>query len=403
MMMKKIYTLSLLMFFSGISGFVTAQADPDTAQDATIDRFSMEAGNLFVRDESNGMPGPNEPIDFDAEPFITKGLGPNGELISYYNFDVMPTEPAPIYVLFREGEATPVDGQMNIIDVIPGDSGYNDFWEVRKVTVPVDYVANTVTGYAQIMDAGYTIEETTILVNCPVVPYGSTANLRLGGESTELTVGWYKGMTVYYFTFSEKNLMVDGSDMVPTSPIYVTFNINPGMEGGGPPSGFVSDTAMGRTHNVVATLPDDASYSPLWEVNVYDNADFENVGDLASAMAANILALGVADVNCPVVVIEEATSTEDEISAPISISLEQNFPNPFKYSTEIKFTTAQQEKIAIRVFNILGEQVAELLNHTLQPGDYSVHWNPRNEAGGIYFYTIHAGNFYATKRMTLLK
>ena len=152
---------------------------PVVAQHVTIDRFSMEAGNLFIRDESNGLPGPNEPIDFDMEPFITKGLGPDGEFISYYNFDVMPTEPAPIYVLFREGEESS-EGQMNIIDVIPGDEGYNDFWEVQKVTVPMEYVANTVTSYSQIMDAGYPMEETTILVNCPVVPEGSTAKLRLG-------------------------------------------------------------------------------------------------------------------------------------------------------------------------------------------------------------------------------
>jgi len=402
-MKRKITTLSMLICFIVISAVVTAQADPDTAKDVSIDRFSMEAGHLMVRDESNGLPGPNEPIDFDVEPFITKGLGPDGELISYYNFDVQPTEPAPIYVLFHEGEETPVQDQMNIIDMIPGDEGYNDFWEVQKVTVPMDYVANTVTSYSQIMDAGYTIEETTKLVNCPVVPFGSTATLRLGDESPELTVGWYKGMTVYYFNFLENDLMTNESDMVPTSPIYVTFNINPDMEGGGPGSGFVTDTATGRTHNVTATLPDDASYSPLWWVSVYDNADYDNVGDLASAQAANILAAGVANVNCPVVKIEEVTSLEEKIATLSSVSLEQNYPNPFRYSTEIRFRTDQQENVTLKVFNLRGELVTELMNQTVQPGDHSVQWNPQNEAGGIYIYTIQAGGFYATRRMTLLK
>ena len=129
------------------------------------------------------------------------------------------------------------------------------------------------TSYSQIMDAGYPVEETTILVNCPVVPEGSTAKLRLGDESPELTIGWYKGMMVYYFSFLEKALMVDESDMVPLSPIYVTFNINPDQAGGGPASGFVTDPQTGRSHNVTATLPMDDDYSPLWCVNVYDNAD----------------------------------------------------------------------------------------------------------------------------------
>jgi hypothetical protein len=402
--MKKVnFTLAMLISISGISAIVNAQADPDTAQAVSIDRFSMEAGHLMIRDETNGLPGPNEPIDFDVEPFITKGLGPSGELIAYYNFDVQPTEPAPIFVLFREGEESPVEGQLNIIDDIPGDSDYNDFWEVQKVTVPMNYVANTVTSYTQIMDAGYPIEETIILVNCPVVPEGSSARLRLGDESPELTRGWYRGMIVHYFNFTEKALMVNESDMVPTSPIYVTFNINPDMEGGGPGSGFVTDPATARTHNVTATLPDDESYSPLWWVSVYDNADFDHVSDLASASTANILASGVANVNCPVVLVEDATAVFDEIKAPNSIRLEQNFPNPFRYSTEIRFSTDQVRHISVRIYNVLGKQVAELVNENLQPGDYSVQWNPRDEAGGIYFYSIKAGENQINKRMTLLK
>ena len=159
-MNKFIYKLAILFCFFGLS-VLTAQVDPETAPKASIDRFSPEAGHLFVRDEMNGLPGPNQPIDFDNGPFITKGLGPNGELVSYYNFDVQPTESAPIYVLFREGESTPVEGQLNIVNVIPGDSGYNDFWDVTKVTVPQSYVANTITSFSEISDSGYTIEETT--------------------------------------------------------------------------------------------------------------------------------------------------------------------------------------------------------------------------------------------------
>ena len=110
------FFLIALILMAG-SSLVSAQVDPDTAAKASVDRFSADAGNLFVRDGSKGLPGPNEPIDFDQGPFITKGLGPNGELISYYNFDVMSLEPAPIYVLFRDGESAPVEGQLNIVDV----------------------------------------------------------------------------------------------------------------------------------------------------------------------------------------------------------------------------------------------------------------------------------------------
>ena len=133
---------------------------------------------------------------------------PNGENTIYYNFDVLSTTPAPIYVLFRSGETEPVAGQLNIVDVIPGDAGYNDFWLVNKVTVPSGYIANTITSLAEIMDKGFTITPTTSIVNCPIVPKGSVAAKRYStSESAELTRGWYKNKVVYYFNFFEKELM----------------------------------------------------------------------------------------------------------------------------------------------------------------------------------------------------
>ena len=280
---------------SMVTGPAMEEPEVPEMMEAVIDRFSAAAGTLMVRDDSGALPGPNEPINFDMPPFITQGLGPGGQVVQYYNFDVQPVAPAPIWVLFREGEDAPA--QSPVIDVIPGDVGYNDFWGMIKVSVPADYEANSVTSLAGITAAGYAMENTGVIINCPVVPKGSTAMLRGGGESNGLHAGWYKDMVVYYFTFEEK--MLSGAT-VPVSPIYVTFNAN-----GMPPSGFVMEEGTAQTHNVVATIPSDDDYSPLWLVSVYDNADFDSVSDLASAEAANILAAGVATVNCPVVSVEE--------------------------------------------------------------------------------------------------
>lgn len=276
--------------------------DPNTAPEVAIDRFSDEAGVLFKRSANSALPGPNEAINFDQGPFITTGLGPDSEIAQYYNFDVMPTEAAPIFVLFREGENSPVEDQLNIINVIPGESGYNDFWHVHKVTVPADYIANTVTSVSKINERGFTIEPTTMLVNCPVVPDGSIAEKRYTSQEEKgLIRGWYKDQVVYYFTFQEKELTRTSEGLVPTEPIYVSFNINPGEEGGGPPSGFKTEENNNQTHNVLESLPEENDYSPLWFVNIYDNADFDMVSDLNSAESANILAQGAAIVNCPVV------------------------------------------------------------------------------------------------------
>lgn len=272
--------------------------DPDTAEEQPVDRFSPDAGTLMIRDATNNLPEANAPVNFDQSPFITQGLGPNGGMVEYYNFDVQPPDPAPIYVPMINGES--VDDQLNIIDAIPGDPGYNDFWHVHVVNVPDGFVANTITSLADIQAEGYQITETDMLVNCPVVPDGSTAAKRLGGESNGLHRGWYKGKIVYYFTFEEKVLM-PVSGQVPVSPIYVAFNVNPGNPGGGPPSGFRTEVGNMQTHNVVATLPTNPGYSPLWSVNIYDNSEFNNVMDLTTAQNATRLASGAALVNCPVV------------------------------------------------------------------------------------------------------
>lgn len=256
----------------------------------------------MVRDASNGLPAANAAINFDQGPFITKGKGPAGQNVEYYNFDLQPVDPAPIYVLFKEGSDTPVPNQLNIINVLPGETGYNDFWLVNKVTVPSNYRANEVASFEDIQARGYPVEATTSIVNCPVVPEGSTATKRIGGGSAGLIKGWYKEKIVSYFSFEEKAITASGGK-VPLSPIYVCFNVNADEAGGGPASGFKVETGTMQTHNVIATVPSSGSYSPLWLVSAYDNAEFEDVTDLSSAQAKTTTNLG-AMVNCPVVTIQ---------------------------------------------------------------------------------------------------
>jgi hypothetical protein len=222
--------------------------------------------------------------------------------VKYYNFDVQPGTPAPIYAFFEAGASSPIVGQLNVIDALPGDAGYNDFWQVMKVTVPNNYVANTIASLSEIQAAGYTITPTNMVVNCPVVPAGSTASLRFGGGSTGLTQGWYRDQVVNYFNFSEATLTV-ANGSVPTAPIYVAFNINPDQPNGGPPSGFKAETGTMQTHNVVAAVPGQTGYSPLWAVSIYDNADFSSVTNLTTAQATTMVAAGPL-VNCPIVSVQ---------------------------------------------------------------------------------------------------
>lgn len=271
---------------------------PEKAESVEVDRFSDAAGHLQRRSDSPDLPGPNEPVDFDQGPFITEGFGPAGEVVKYYNFDVQPTTPAPIYVPMKKGK--PVDGQLNIVGVVPGDKNYNDFWQVVAVAVPDSYVANTLTSVDQVEESGYELETTNTIVNCPIVPKGSTASLRAEGDTsgTGLTRGWYEGKLVHYFNFGEKKGgLVASGGKVPLSPIYVTFN----DDTQGPASGFKTESDEMQTHNVTATLPTSPAYSPLWAVTPYPSAKFDSVNDLATAAMAAGAGDVAADVNCPIV------------------------------------------------------------------------------------------------------
>jgi alcohol dehydrogenase (cytochrome c) len=296
---------AVVVFAAGASAAPVAlkPVDPDQAPIAAVDRFSDKAAHLQLRTPENHLPDPNESVDFDTGPFITQGLSPTtGKPVRYYNFDVQGTAPAPVYVLYREGEDKPVGGQLDIIDTLPGEKGYNDFRQVWKVSVPKDYVANSITEAGTLRDAGYQMQQTDTLRNMPVVPDKSKASMRLKGESAGLHRAWYKGKVAKFFSFDEAPLAAAGGN-VPLSPIYVTFNINPGQPNGGPGSGFHSEPNSPQTHNVPFTLPGDAGYSPLWLVAVYDNADFPAVHDRATALKTKVLAPGAATVNCPIVFI----------------------------------------------------------------------------------------------------
>jgi hypothetical protein len=274
--------------------------NPDKAAVAVVDRFSKEAGHLQVRNDANGLPAANAPVDFDAGPFVTQGLSPQGKPVRYYNFDVQPTKPGVVYVLYRQGAAAPLDGQLPIIDTLPGQAGYNDFRQVWKATVPAGYEVNSITDAAALRKAGFALGKTDELRNMPVVADGSTARNRLGGAPAGLQRAWIDGKVAKFFSFDETRLLAANGEDVPVSAIYVFFNVNPDQPNGGPASGFRKEAGSAQTHNVVSTLPGNPAYSPLWLVSVYDTADWPMVKDVDTASKANVIGVGVATVNCPV-------------------------------------------------------------------------------------------------------
>lgn len=92
-----------------------------------------------------------------------------------------------------------------------------------------------------------------------------------------------------------------------------------------------------------------------------------------------------------------------DANKPLNYELDQNYPNPFNPVTTIKFTIPEATKVIVKVFNVLGEEVAELVNRWMEGGTHKVNFDATDLNSGIYLYRIEAGNFVTIKKMTLLK
>lgn len=90
-------------------------------------------------------------------------------------------------------------------------------------------------------------------------------------------------------------------------------------------------------------------------------------------------------------------------TVPRAFNLEQNYPNPFNPSTTIRFTVPDSRFTSLKVYNLLGQEVASLVNEELKAGAYVVTWDAENFSAGIYFYKLRTRDFVATKKMLLLK
>jgi len=88
---------------------------------------------------------------------------------------------------------------------------------------------------------------------------------------------------------------------------------------------------------------------------------------------------------------------------PTDFLLKQNYPNPFNPVTTINYSTPKKEMIIIRVYDVLGNEIASLVNEEKPAGNYKVNFNASNLSSGVYFYRMHAGNFIENKKCIVLK
>jgi hypothetical protein len=83
--------------------------------------------------------------------------------------------------------------------------------------------------------------------------------------------------------------------------------------------------------------------------------------------------------------------------------LEQNYPNPFNPSTTISFALPMKSLVTLKVFDVIGREVATIVSEDLAAGNYTRQWSANELSSGVYFYQLSAGSFTETKKLFLLK
>jgi hypothetical protein len=101
--------------------------------------------------------------------------------------------------------------------------------------------------------------------------------------------------------------------------------------------------------------------------------------------------------------IDVLTGVAEKGTTPTVYELNQNYPNPFTPSTMIAYAIPQSGYVTLKVYNLLGAEVATLLNGDMQAGYHYANWNASGMASGVYIYQLTAGKFVETKKLTLMK
>ncbi len=184
--------------------------------------------------------------------------------------------------------------------------------------------------------------------------------------------------------------------------------------------GYFQDVAVEGNYTYLAN-----GSEGLFIADIYDLSDIKEAGSFNTdgkgvkvAVEGNYVYLADRDSGLCVLKSNIATDVEDDIaSIPVKYSLSQNYPNPFNPSTTIKYSIThplipsregkeQSDRgvlITLKIYDILGKEVATLVNKEQSAGLYEVQFSAYNFPSGIYYYRLSAGSFVQSKKMILLK
>jgi len=201
-------------------------------------------------------------------------------------------------------------------------------------------------------------------------------------------------------TYLTDSVAVTSLSSVANNPLFDTLNIQVSSQYSTLPDGV--NSGKGESHLIMKFDDTDYYGIVLRERNDYKTAYITfGLEQITSEDTQDLVVEKILDwFATPVVGVDKNTEV---LLAPKNYGLEQNFPNPFNPSTIINYNLPVSGNVEIVVHDILGNEVANLINEKKNAGYHSVEFNASHLTSGIYFYSINVGDFYQVKKMLLIK
>lgn len=260
----------------------------------------------------------------------------------------------------------------------------NEGFEQWSGSNPVNWVSGNVEGFTFVTPSGnplsgqYAARLETKSIMGNLVP----AVLSAGSDGEGFPVSQRHGQLSFYYKFSKT---------VSTAYLFVSVGFKKGEDG------------IGAGVLAINTPAD--NYTPVTIPVTYINEEIPDLGviliqvtDQNLSPAASGSYAEIDDLSFSIL-----TDVNDESAGVNDFSLEQNFPNPFNPSTRINYQIAKDNFVTLKVYDIIGNELAALVNNQQPAGKYSVDFNSANLPSGVYLYRLQAGNYIQTRKMTLIK
>jgi hypothetical protein len=292
------------------------------------------------------------------------------------------------------------------------------------------------------------VSSTTITITCPTGQIGSSGIVLLNLSSKNVIIDSVTLTNTSVFSlnknFAGQVLGLFGSDSIsvtfhPTGHAYYsdTISVFHKIPGKANPIKIVVSASSNSTPYLNKAIPNQTAYTgvlftypipdstfididvgdtltyqatgmPSWlsfntQTHTFQGTPTQTVRLITIGITVNDLLLASASTTLRMAVVAPLTDVDNSPTSPTQYELRQNYPNPFNPTTNIRFEIVDLEFVSLKIFDVLGREVATLINKEKPKGNYNVTWDASHMPSGVYFYHLTTENFSQVKRMLLIK